>query len=356
MSHNTWTTRSIATERRTYCRPKNGRLETWDEVVDRAFLKHQRRLWEEAQGKELAPHQEAELQELASLGRQKKSLLAGRTLWLGGTEYAHTRALCNYNCSFNTVHSIYDLVDTGWNLLNGVGTGVTPSSGILQGYRKSVATIEIIPSEQPGDYKGRENNVETPPCSSNGYVWTIAVGDSAQAWAKAVGKLFKVYPRVDKLVLDYSEVRGPGKRLKNYAWICNGWKPLGDAMSAMHAIRNKRAGSLLTEIDILDVVNLFGTVLSSRRAAEAMLLDARHPRAQEFVEAKVDYWRKGLDHRRQSNNSITFWQKPSRAELASLLEVAFENGEPGFVNAAGALAKCPWWKGCLLYTSPSPRD
>ena len=334
--------RSEATRRRTYCRPKDTegtKFETWTNVIDRSHGEHHRKLWTDAGGLV----NDSEINELVELGYTAQGLVAGRTLWLGGTPYAYDRAASQFNCSGVAIQTVYDSVDAFWLLLNGCGVGGKPKAGTLQGYARRIESFKIVPSNQPKDHKGHEFNTETKPTADNGYTWTIKVGDSATAWAKVPGKML-VPPkgRIDHLVIDFSDVRGKGGRLKGYGWICNGYEPFATALSAIHDILNRNAGNLLGEEDTGDIFNWFGTVLSSRRAAEALLLDSNHPGAAEFSRRKQNYW---IDNpqRRQSNNSLLFWTRPGLNDIVNLLELNLVGGEPGFVNAQAALLKCPWF-------------
>jgi hypothetical protein len=330
--------RAEAVALRSYCRSLQGdQLEAWSDVVERSTYQHHLRLWEDAGG---APDL-SELAELRGLGLARRSMVAGRTLWLGGTEYAYSRAASQFNCAATRYFTVYDAVDAAWLLLNGCGVGAKPQVGVLHGYTRPIPELEVVPSERGKDYRGREENLE----SLEGGVWTIDVGDSAQAWAKALGKMLNPkVRRADRLRLDFSEVRGAGGRLKGYGWICNGYKPLADALCVVHSILNEKAGELLDELDIGDLHNLMGQILSSRRAAEILHMDSWNPRLQEFMRCKERYWEVGKDYRRQSNNSVLYWSKPSRSELASLLELAFANGDPAPINAAASVRKAPWFQ------------
>jgi ribonucleoside-triphosphate reductase len=256
-------------------------------------------------------------------------------------------------------------VDASWLLLNGCGVGFKPQVGVLHGYLKPL-DVQVIPSEQDKDYRGSQHNVELPPTADNDYTWTIKIGDSAGAWAKAIGKLFgSTHSRkARKLVISGEECRGPGGRLKGYGWICNGFNPLAKAMTAIHNTLNSKAGQLLDELDIMDVTNHIGEVLSSRRSAQACLMDATNPLAAQFANAKKDYWRclacgsedttSGTcnvcggptnNHRRQSNNSFLFWSKPTVKQIVDLLVHAWEcGGCPGIVNAEWWRIKMPWFE------------
>jgi ribonucleoside-triphosphate reductase (formate) len=331
--------------RRTYCRPlddEGTRFETWPQVVDRV-LSHQRWLWERAQGGRLRPVQEEELVALVHLILQRKCLPAGRVLWLGGTEIVKRRPASNFNCAFNEIQSVHDIVDIFWLLLQGCGTGFKPVNGVLSGFSRKIE-VSTIPSERT-ERGGAEANVETYDPESG--VWTIRVGDSAEAWAKAAGKLVVGRYPAKRLVLDYSEIRPAGSRLRGYGWICSGDAQLAKAFTAIAMIRNRRVGKLLTKIDLLDIVNWLGTVLSTRRSAQACLMDHGDPEWEAFANAKPPgYWEKN-PQRAQSNNGLCFWEKPSTREIRRIFDMMIAHGgaEPSFNNAAAARKRAPWFAG-----------
>lgn len=87
--------------RRTYNRPKDDSgltFETWEETVDRV-VGHQKWLWERAKKAELNLKELSELETLRGLMLDRKVLMSGRTLWLGGTEVAKRREASQFNCS-----------------------------------------------------------------------------------------------------------------------------------------------------------------------------------------------------------------------------------------------------------------
>lgn len=358
--------RALAVEYRTYRRPLDESataFETRPQMVKRAFGAQHRQL-AASSGQRISEDEVTRLEELATAGLVS---VAGRTLWLGGTPYAADRACCQFNCAFSPASTVYDCVDIAWLLLNGCGVGFKPQVGTLHGYLKPVQNLEVIDSIRPGSYHGREENQEDMPTEANGYIWTIRIGDSAVSWARGLGKALRPpQTRIDKVVYDGSEVRGAGQRLKGYGWICNGWPPLARCLTAIHGIMNSSAGGLLDEIRILDVVNWFGTILSSRRSAQIAILDAHNPRASEFGLAKKDYFlcndcggytrsdgtcttcggNNSNNHRRQSNNTLLFWSKPLKAKIEETLRQADEcGGDPGICNAEAALKRAPWFQG-----------
>lgn len=339
-------TRAQIITRRTYNRPLNEegtKFESWENTVDRV-IEHQKWLWERARHKALGNEQIAELNDLRSLMMDRKVAMSGRTLWLGGTDVAKKREASQFNCSFGRIETVHDVVDAFWLLLQGCGVGFEPITGNLNGFTQPVS-IEVIRSNRSNN--GFETNHDMFRTELDGtLVWILQVGDSAEAWAKSVGKIVAMKVPVQKIILDFSQIRPAGERLKGYGWISSGDETISKAFVGICELLNKRAGQLLTRIDILDLVNWLGTTLSSRRAAEIALVPAADPEAHEFAMAKKEFWVSN-PQRAQSNNSLLFWQKPTRFELAGIFQMMMDAGgsEPGFINGEAARRRAPWFKG-----------
>ena len=343
---NSPSTRAQVITRRTYNRPTSDdgkEFETWQETVARV-IDHQEWLWTRAVDRELNDVEYAELYDLEQLMLDRKVLMSGRTLWLGGTNVAKTREASQFNCSFTHVETIYDVVDVLWLLLQGCGVGFKPIVGTLNGFSKPIKNIRVVRSTRTSK-GGNEENVEY--WAPDTKTWTIQVGDSAEAWAKSVGKLLAGKYPADTLVLDFSQLRPAGERLKGYGWISSGDAAISTAYTAIADILNGRADSLLTRMDILDIVNHLGTILSSRRSAEIALFDYDQPEWEEFAVAKKDWWLHNNQHRTQSNNSLVFKKKPLKSDLERIFGMMIEAGgsEPGFINEVEALRRAPWFKG-----------
>ncbi len=340
-------TRAQVITRRTYNRPTDDsglNFETWQETVARV-IDHQEWLWLRAKGDELNDQEYAELYDLEQLMLDRKVLTSGRTLWLGGTDVAKTREASQFNCSFTCVETVYDVVDVLWLLLQGCGVGFKPVVGTLNGFSKPIKNIKTVRSTRT-EKGGNEHNVETWDQGTK--TWTIQVGDSAEAWAKSIGKLLAGKYPAETLVLDFSQLRPAGERLKGYGWISSGDEAISVAYSAIARILNGRADSLLTRMDILDIVNWLGTILSSRRSAEIALFEYDQPEWKEFALAKKDWWLHGNSQRQQSNNSLVFRKKPTYEEISQIFDLMLDAGgsEPGFINAVEALRRAPWFAGC----------
>jgi ribonucleoside-triphosphate reductase (formate) len=338
---NSISTRAQVITRRTYNRPLNDEgteFETWSQTVSRV-IGHQKWLWKRAQGELLDIAQLAELEELRQLMMDRKALPSGRTLWLGGTSVAMTREASQFNCSFGRVETVHDVVDAFWLLLQGCGVGFEPIVGNLNGFTRKME-VEVLRSTR--EDRGIENNQE----EFDGNVWTIVVGDSAESWAKAAGKLLAGKWPAKKLVLDFRQIRPGGQRLRGYGWISSGDSTVSVAFERIAGILNRQHGKLLGRLDILDVMNWLGTTLSSRRSAEIALMPFGSPEWSEFAMAKKEFWVNN-PQRAQSNNSLVFYNKPSKADLNDIFKLMMDAGgsEPGFINGQAALKRAPWFKG-----------
>ncbi|RWB95641.1 MAG: ribonucleoside-triphosphate reductase, adenosylcobalamin-dependent [Mesorhizobium sp.] len=372
--------RARIVERRTYLRPLNEGgtvFETPAEMLERVIA-HQRWLWENQVKRPLELVEEAELAELRQLIVERKASMSGRVKWMGGTDLVKERASAAFNCSFTTVQTPADLVDVFWLLLQGCGVGFKPIPGLMTGFSPSLKAIDVIGSNRQ-DKGGAENNKEEWNPESG--EWIITVGDSAKAWAKAFGKIMAGKYPAKRLVLDLSELRPGGKRLKGYGWLSSGWQPLAKAFKRIGLIMMKAANRVLTSLEIGEIINWLGTVLSSRRSAQIWLQDDISDNVEGFVDFKVDrftYYRKDgsiweppadfdwsqhnavkkLDalaatfgaennvQREQSNNSVLFWSKPTRERIVDLLKRILPGGDPGFINAAAAKRRAPDFEGC----------
>jgi ribonucleoside-triphosphate reductase len=356
-------TRAEIITRRTYNRPidfEETRFETWDDTIDRV-IGHQRWLWERAlthnilkdmplhdvaedllEWQYLSKEQEFELEELREVMLARQALPSGRTLWLGGTDVAKKREASQFNCAHLNVETVYDVVDALWLLLQGTGIGGTPKVGTLTGFRKPIRNIKVIRSTRTTK-GGRATNEES---FING-VWTISIGDSAEAWAKSIGKLLAGKYPAHTLIFDFSEVRPAGQRLTGYGWISSGDGPISKAYPLIAEILNRRAGGLLSKLDIIELLNHLGTVLSSRRSAEIMLMEYGSDEWLEFANFKEKCYEEGYHHRQQSNNSLVFYQKPTNEQLTEIFDKMIANGgsEPGFINGETAKRRAPWFAG-----------
>lgn len=347
--------RALAVFQRTYSRPKgDGTHETFHETVDRV-INHHKWLWSRAAGlldpkddEPCLPNEdaEAELDQLRQLMYDRKVLPSGRSMWLGGTGIARSRELSQFACSGSIVKTVYDVVDNAWLLLNGCGIGVKPEMGVLNGFARPIKTIEVVRSERSIEDGPSLEDHNTETWDAKSRTWTIRVGDSGEAWAKAIGKLVAGKYPAEKLVLDFRPVRAEGSLLSRYGWRSSGDTVIAQEMPKIAELFNRRAGQLLTKLDIADLINHLGVIQTGRRGAEILLMEEGDPEIEDFMRFKAGCYSDPTKfQRQQSNNSIIFWKKPKRERLAQIFETIVASGgnEPGFVNGQAARVRAPWF-------------
>jgi len=338
-------TRANIITRRTYNRPideENGVFETWEQTIHRVTC-HQEWLWRRAKGRELGVKENNELEDLRDLMLDRKASVSGRTLWLGGTDVSKKREASQFNCAHLKVETVHDMVDVLWLLLQGCGVGATPVAGTLNGFNNPME-VDIIYSDRT-EKGGNDENVEEWDAENR--VWTVRIGDSAEAWAKSIGKLLAGKYPAHRIVLDFSELRPSGLRLSGYGWVSSGDKAISVAYKAICEILSRKAGQLLDRHNVHDILNWLGTILSSRRSSEIVLYPHGELGWRHFAQFKKDFWLHDNQHRQQSNNSLLFGRKPTEDELKEVFEMMIEAGgtEPGFINAAAAILRAPWFAG-----------
>ena len=294
---------------------------------------------------------EEELDELFDYINRGWVSMSGRVKWMGGTEVIARRAAAAFNCAFGRVGLPADVVDAFWLLLQGCGVGFEPVTGMLTGFARPL-TVETVGSTRTGK-GGAEETAETfDPATGE---WVVKFGDSAAAWARGVGKLLTSKYPATRLVLDFTELRPAGQRLKGYGWISSGWEPFARSLTQMCEVLNAHAGNghpprPLDQVAIVDVLNLLGAVLSSRRSAQIALVNADDPRSWDFAVMKNGYWKKdpaggapdGRWWRDQSNNSLAFDRPATRMELEAIFGSILNCGEPGFYNRQAARLRAAW--------------
>ena len=202
--------RASVVTRRTYNRPLNDEgtvFETWEQTVERV-IGHQQWLWERSKAEKLNQGELGELNEFRELMLSRKATTSGRTLWLGGTDVAKKHEASQFNCSFGRIETVHDVVDAFWLLLQGCGVGFEPIVGTLNGFAKN---IEVETWRSTRTDRGAEDNKVEMRTTEEGYrIYRLTIGDSAKAWAKALGKIMALKDPVDKIILDYTEIRPAG--------------------------------------------------------------------------------------------------------------------------------------------------
>ena len=331
---------------RTYSRfiPELSRRENWDETVDRVVR----------YSASLAPDVSAtEQDELRQTIFNLLGFPAGRTLWVGGTDFTVANGQSQYNCAFMIVEEPKDFYDMILLLMSGTGVGFRVTDKKVKQFNQQhpirrELQLQILPYQFIG-YDHAEYTEETKLDVVDDTVH-LTVGDSRTAWAKAVMIIVMLYTspafdNVQKVVVNLNSLRPQGHRLRTFGGYASGPEPLVEFFVAAKQVIERAPERKWTSTKLLDLMNLIGRATvagGSRRSAQIAI---GSPDDDEFTQAKTGTWWGTAPWRTQSNNSVLFDRRPDKKELLKLLNMALEYGEPGFINQEAALKRYPNFKG-----------
>ena len=353
---------------RTYSRylEEKGRRETWFETVLRTTLYNIGLGIEYKEKQGIALDIEEEKKEAQRLFEELfhlRTFPSGRTLYMGGTEIVKKYPLSNYNCSFTNIDKMRDLVDVFYLLMVGSGVGI----------RIDKAHVSQLPSARhihleslyDGGVRGVTPKEEMEHSKlivdlSDITKAVLKVGDSKEGWCEALETYFKIvtedqYISIRTLTIDYSYVRPEGERLKRFGGRASGHKSIKRMFEKMNRVFLRREDNRLRSIDILDIATIISENVVSggvRRSAMMVICDEDDTdviRAKQNIYQVVDgKWIEDpeISHRKMSNNSILYTQKPSLEQIRQIINSIKINGEPGFINGMEALRRKPTFRGC----------
>lgn len=336
---------------RTYSRwvEEKKRRETWQETVERV-VEYSFTLY--------SGHRVGDLREEAQRMYENVFWLrwtpSGRSLWVAGTSALSKGALANWNCSGLLMDSIRKFEILFYALM--VGTGV--------GFSVQKKDIEKLPDfnqkillETPDvEFVGYESPLYTEEtythCSifddEDQSVSTLTIGDSREGWSRGLKDFLELMaqPKTRKILLNLSSVRPQGDRLKTFGGRASGSIPYKNMIQKIHKVITTAPTGKLRPIDVMDICNIIGENVvcgGTRRSSEICVFDEND---EEIAKAKVGMWddpQRDISHRRMSNNSIFFWEKPTLESLLTLKDKIRSSWEPGFMNAQAASLKRPWF-------------
>ncbi len=292
-----------------------------------------------------------------------KTFTSGRTLYMGGTEIVKQYPLSNYNCSFTNIECMRDLVDVFYLLMVGSGVGIRIDKEHVNGLpRIRHVVIESVYDTQIRSYTSKEVMEHTTLIidAYDSAKAILKVGDSKEGWCEALEAYFNLVTSeesraIDKLIIDYSYVRPEGERLKRFGGRASGHRSIKRMFEKMNQVFAKRKDGRLKSIDVLDIATIISENVVSggvRRSAMMVICDEDD---EEVINAKRNIykvvdgkWIEDLEisHRKMSNNSILYLQRPSLERITGIINSIKVNGEPGFINATEAQRRKPSFRGC----------
>jgi ribonucleoside-triphosphate reductase len=270
---------------------KEGRRETWDEIVNRYrdlliskygdandnLILYGVNGFDIHDFKFLTPITQEIIQNCDYL-RQKKVLMSMRMAQFAGqaVEKNHTRG---YNCAYLPIEHAAAFSETMFLLLGGTGVG----------YSVQNTHIDKLPEIHKGTRDAK-----------------FLIGDSIEGWADAIKAImyWAFGKRKYKPRFDFSDIRAKGERLVTAGGKAPGPAPLRICLAKIEGIiENKENGSKFTSLEVHDILcHIADAVLAGgiRRAAMIALFSADDL---DMITCKSGNWWESNPQRGRANNS-----------------------------------------------------
>lgn len=239
-----------------------------------------------------------------------KFLPPGRGLWMMGTDFVKERGSAALNnCAFISTE---DIATRGsfafeWTmdaLMVGVGVGF--------------------------DAKGAGHLTLHEPKDANGTMFRIP--DSREGWVESLGVVLNAYFKGNVLPeMDYSLIRPEGAPIKGFGGVASGPAPLKNLHEQIQKLFKDRAGTKITSVDIVDVMNMIGACVVAGNVRRSAEISFGFPDDHDFVTMK-DYNKhpeEVMSHRWASNNSV--FAEVGKTDYGPIAESIALNGEPGLI-------------------------
>ena len=283
-----------------YCRwmEDSQRRETWEESVNRYYDYMESRF-----------SLRGELSDLREATLDLEVFPSMRALMTAGSA-ADVDDVCLYNCSYVPINQIRSFSDIMYVLCCGTGVGFSCESHV-------VSCLPDIPQDISRDHDE-----------------IITVPDSREGWADSFRMLLSslyggVHPTWDTRL-----VRPAGSRLKTFGGRSSGPEPLEKLFRFVVNIFHKAKGRKLTSLEVHDIVCMTGEIVISGGVRRSALISRSDLHDREMSTAKSGPWWESSGHRRLSNNSAVYDQKPSLSQFLDEWSSMYNSrsGERGICN------------------------
>ncbi|KRL20808.1 ribonucleoside-triphosphate reductase, adenosylcobalamin-dependent [Lentilactobacillus kisonensis] len=362
-----WGELGWVTYKRTYARwiPEKQRTENWDETVKRVVegnINLDPRLHEDNVDPKVVDDLTDEAQKLYKLIYGLGATPSGRNLWISGSSYQDRNGDALNNCWFIAVrpqpygdsHIIPEYLNGRQKAVSmpysfmfdqlmkggGVGFSVTRDNveQIPQVDFNINLTVLIDKNSASYDDSLKMGATDREDWLKNHSIKDVRyyrLPDTREGWVVSNAHLIDQHfnqtnptQQLD-LVLDMSDIRPKGAKIKGFGGTASGPMPLIEMLFDINNLLNDHVGQKLSSVDCTDIGNLIGkTVVAGnvRRSAELALGSADD---EAFITMKQDK-DKLYHHRWASNNSVAV--DSSFTNYGPVADSIRHNGEPGIVN------------------------
>jgi ribonucleoside-triphosphate reductase len=306
-----WSNLAKVVYKRTYARKDEGKLETWDQTVNRVIDGNFRIVREMLSGAALTKMQK-EQQKLRNFMLARKAGPAGRGYWFSGAP-AHKRigGVALNNCWFVTSEHWENFVVAMDLLMLGGGVGLS----IEHRYSSKLPKVK------------RDVAITHKPTKDADYI----VPDSREGWCELFRRILESFFVTGKS-FSYSTVclRGYGEPIAGFGGTASGPIPLIAFVENICKILKARSGKTVRPIDAMDILCATGEMVVAGNVRRSAIIILGDPWDKDYLKAKR--WDLGQipTYRSSANLSVVV---DDIEDLHPMFWKTYENGEPfGIVN------------------------
>ena len=297
-----WSNLAKIVYKRTYSRKDSGKLESWNDTVERAIMGN-------VKGHNVP---ESEVKELLRLAKERKAGPAGRGYWFSGAP-AHERlgGAALTNCWFFTADDWYHYVIAQDLLMLGGGVGMS----VEHKYSSKLPRVK------------RGVNIEYKPTKDADFI----IPDSREGWCELTRRILESYFVTGKS-FSYSTVcvRGAGEPIRGFGGVSSGPMVIVTFVDTLKAILGPKEGKSLSPVDSADILTAIAAMVVAGNVRRSAILILGDCWDKEFL--KIKRWDLTTipAHRGNANYSIVC---EDIEDVHPLFWKTYEFGEPiGIVN------------------------
>lgn len=269
----------------------------------------------------------------------------GRGLWCSGVPVSETNGATLTNCWYVNVEPkhgkvSYPFVFAMDMLMLGGGVGFGVSEAHIRQIPAVCNPVDlfVVCREDHRDYQFLDAQ-KIPYDRTHQY---IVIKDSREGWTyglkKTINAAFLSKRGTRKsIVIDVSEVRASGERIKGFGGKSSGPAPLVELLRGVNRVLNGRVGNQLTDVDCVDLMTMIGRCVVSGNVRRSAMIAVGDGGSQDFINMKNpqadeegEYHNWAIQHHRwASNNSVLV---DASFDPKALAESIWVKGEPGWFN------------------------
>lgn len=266
----------------------------------------------------------------------------GRGIWMSGSDYHMNRGSdALVNCWFTAVRPYKGKISTPFLFMldesmkgGGVGFSVEDKNISKIPAIESNTSLKIICREDHADIQKGLFEADPPFNVYDEGVVYYRVEDSREGWRHALELVIDSHwNETQDLVVDVTDVRPSGARIKGFGGVSAGPQPLVWLLRKINTLINSKVGEKISPVDATDMMNYIGCCVVSGNVRRSSQIALGNIDDHDFIRMKQD--EEALEERRwASNNSVVIsdFEDLDKVNWGLIAESMCKNGEPGVFN------------------------